>query len=170
MSSLGRRASAWAISSRCCSPPESCPIGRWANSPAPTVALTPDQTVRPPSSTVASVISTSAGRTGSSGIRASATRDGAAWRGGVVDISLPYVRLGERLLQGGELRHLPVPERGTGRGQRLGDRGHRDAGLLGLVDLRRYVGRGVLAVVDVHLDLLVLDLRVDRGLVRGGRV
>src|SRR5436305_3270795 len=271
MSSRGRRASAWAISSRCCSPPESWPIGRWAYPPAPTrstssrtraaaarergpgsgrphrspssprrttsrprirrdasklrrcgryptswlacpggrpssrtvprasgtrprtalssvdfptplgprmatnspgaiVAPTPDQTVRPPSTTVASTISTRAGRAvGSSGTRAPVTRVAALWRG-AVDMWLPYGRLGQRPFQRGELGHLPVLERGAGRGQRLGDRGDRDPGLPGLVDLRLHVGRGVLAVVDVHPDLSGPDLGVDGGLVRGGRV
>src|SRR5438876_10348689 len=50
-------------------------------------------------------------------------------------------RLGQRLLERGQLRHLPLLETGPGRYQCLGDGRDRDACRLGLVDLGLHVGR-----------------------------
>src|SRR4051812_41178318 len=69
-----------------------------------------------------------------------------------------------------ELALLPGLEADAGRSRGLGDRRDGDARTPGSVDLGLDVRRGVLAVVDVEVDLMLLDLLVDQRLVGGGRV
>src|SRR6185437_14156253 len=80
----------------------------------------------------------------------------------------PGACCGQRGLDAAQLPVLPGLVAVLRRRERLGDRGDRDVRGPGLADLRLHVGSDVLAVVDVDLDQVMLDLVVDGELVGGG--
>src|SRR5437763_2962148 len=139
------------------------------NSPEPTERVTSLQSTRPPNWTAArsKVITASRRSRRREVVTIPPPSSLRPFRSSTASLPCrPGQRGGETL----ELAHLPGLERGARWHGGLGDGGHGYAGRPGLLDLGLHVGRRVLGVVDVHLDLVALDLAVDGGLVLGRRV